>query len=64
MTRYPPADLALEKLRDDTTVTTLLQLRPHLWIEQPMSGVGDEGKFGRLNRMFDTHPRSKSALHY
>jgi heat shock protein HtpX len=21
-----------------------------------MSGVGDHGKFGRLNRMFDTHP--------
>ena len=21
-----------------------------------MSGVGDSGKFGTLNRMFDTHP--------
>jgi heat shock protein HtpX len=27
-----------------------------MWIEQPMSGVGDAGRFGALNRMFDTHP--------
>ena len=58
MTRYPPGLIsALEKLRDDTTVThSATTATAHLWIEQPMSGVGDEGKFGRLNKMFDTHP--------
>jgi heat shock protein HtpX len=58
MTRYPPGLIsALEKLRDDTTVThSATTATAHLWIEQPMSGVGDEGKFGTLNRMFDTHP--------
>ena len=58
MTRYPPGLIsALEKLRDDKTVThSATTATAHLWIEQPMSGVGDAGKFGRLNRMFDTHP--------
>jgi heat shock protein HtpX len=28
----------------------------HLWIEQPMSGVADNGRLGRLHSMFDTHP--------
>jgi len=28
----------------------------HMWIEQPMSGVGDHGKLGGINKMFDTHP--------
>ena len=58
MTRYPPGLIsALEKLRDDTTVThSATTATAHMWIEQPMSGVGDAGKFGRLNRMFDTHP--------
>jgi heat shock protein HtpX len=58
MTRYPPGLIsALEKLRDDTTVThSATTATAHLWIEQPLSGVGDAGKFGRLNRMFDTHP--------
>jgi heat shock protein HtpX len=27
-----------------------------LWIEQPMSGVGDAGKLRRSHSMFDTHP--------
>jgi heat shock protein HtpX len=58
MTRYPPGLIsALEKLRDDTTVThSATSATAHLWIEQPMSGVGDRGKLGRWNRMFDTHP--------
>jgi heat shock protein HtpX len=58
MTRYPPGLIsALEKLRDDTTVVhSATTATAHMWIEQPMSGVGDAGKFGRLNRMFDTHP--------
>jgi heat shock protein HtpX len=58
MTRYPPGLIsALEKLRDDKTVThSATTATAHMWIEQPMSGVGDAGKFGRLNRMFDTHP--------
>jgi heat shock protein HtpX len=58
MTRYPPGLIsALEKLRADTTVThASTSATAHLWIEQPMSGVGDDGKHGRWNRMFDTHP--------
>ena len=28
----------------------------HLWIEKPMSGVGDDGKLGGVHQMFDTHP--------
>jgi heat shock protein HtpX len=28
----------------------------HLWIEQPMSGVGDHGRLGSIHRLFDTHP--------
>ena len=58
MTRYPPGLIsALEKLRDDTTVThSATTATAHLWIEQPMSGVADDGKLGRLHNMFDTHP--------
>ena len=58
MTRYPPGLIsALEKLRDDGTVThAATTATAHLWIEQPMSGVGDGGKMGRWNKMFDTHP--------
>jgi heat shock protein HtpX len=58
MTRYPPGLIsALEKLLEDTTVThSASKATAHLWIEQPMSGVGDRGKFGSLNSLFDTHP--------
>lgn len=58
MTRYPPGLIsALEKLRDDTTVThSATTATAHLWIEQPMSGVADDGRLGRLHNMFDTHP--------
>jgi heat shock protein HtpX len=58
MTRYPPGLIsALEKLRDDTTVThSASKATAHMWIEQPMSGVGDRGRQGWLNKMFDTHP--------
>ena len=58
MTRYPPGLIsALEKLRDDTTVThSASTATAHLWIEQPMSGVGDEGRLGGPHRWFDTHP--------
>ncbi len=58
MTRYPPGLIsALEKLRDDTTVThSASAATAHMWIEQPMSGVGDKGKMGMWNKMFDTHP--------
>jgi heat shock protein HtpX len=58
MTRYPPGLIAaLEKLRDDVTVThAATTATAHLWIEQPMAGVGDEGRMGRWHRMFDTHP--------
>jgi heat shock protein HtpX len=58
MTRYPPGLIsALEKLKADTTVTHAASTATaHLWIEQPMSGVGDEGRLGSIHRLFDTHP--------
>jgi heat shock protein HtpX len=58
MTRYPPGLIsALEKLRDDVTVThSASTATAHMWIEQPMSGVGDRGRLGGVHRMFDTHP--------
>lgn len=58
MTRYPPGLIAaLEKLRDDSTVThSATTATAHLWIEQPLSGVGDDGRLPRLHRLFDTHP--------
>jgi heat shock protein HtpX len=58
MTRYPPGLIAaLEKLRDDTTVThSASTATAHLWIEQPMAGVGDAGRLGKVHRLFDTHP--------
>ena len=58
LTRYPPGLIsALAKLKGDTTVThSATAATAHMWIEQPMSGVGDDGKLGMWNRMFDTHP--------
>ena len=48
---------ALEKLQEDTTVThSASTATAHLWIEQPMSGVGDAGKLEGVHKMFDTHP--------
>jgi heat shock protein HtpX len=58
MTRYPPGLIsALEKLNDDTTVThSATTGTAHLWIAQPMSGVGDHGRLGTMHRKFVTHP--------
>lgn len=58
MTRYPPGLIsALEKLQADTTVThSASTATAHLWIEQPLSGVGDGGKMRATHRLFDTHP--------
>ena len=58
LTRYPPGLIsALEKLKADTTVThSASTATAHLWIEQPMSGVGDRGRLGGIHKMFDTHP--------
>ncbi|MCU1361546.1 MAG: htpX, partial [Ilumatobacteraceae bacterium] len=58
MTRYPPGLIsALEKLRDDTTVTHAASTATaHMWIEQPMSGVGDKCRLGKVHSLFDTHP--------
>jgi heat shock protein HtpX len=58
MTRYPPGLIsALEKLQQDTTVThSASTATAHLWIEQPMSGVGDGGRLGGPHGWFDTHP--------
>jgi heat shock protein HtpX len=58
LTRYPPGLIsALEKLKEDTTVThSASTATAHLWIEQPMSGVGDSGKLAGIHKLFDTHP--------
>ena len=58
LTRYPPGLIsALEKLQADTTVThSASTATAHLWIEQPMAGVGDAGHLRRWHKMFDTHP--------
>lgn len=58
MTRYPPGLIsALEKLQADTTVThSASTATAHLWIEQPMSGVGDSGRLGGPHGWFNTHP--------
>jgi heat shock protein HtpX len=58
LTRYPPGLIsALEKLQEDTTVThSASTATAHLWIEQPMSGVGDNGKLAGPHKLFSTHP--------
>ncbi len=58
LTRYPPGLIsALEKLQEDTTVThSASTATAHLWIEQPMSGVGDGGRLKGAHKLFDTHP--------
>ncbi len=58
LTRYPPGLIsALEKLRDDTTVThSASKATAHLWIEQPTARTPEEGRMSKLNRLFDTHP--------
>jgi len=58
LTRYPPGLIsALEKLQADTTVThSASTATAHLWIEQPMAGVGDAGHLRGIHKMFDTHP--------
>lgn len=58
LTRYPPGLIsALEKLQEDTTAThSASTATAHLWIEQPMSGVGDSGKLSGVHKMFATHP--------
>ena len=63
MTRYPPGLIsALEKLRADTTVThSASTATAHLWIEQPMSGVGDDGKLGGIHNCSTPTRRSRSA---
>ena len=58
LTRYPPGLIsALEKLQEDTTVThSASTATAHLWIEQPLSGVGDGGRLEKPHKLFDTHP--------
>lgn len=58
LTRYPPGLIgALEKLKSDTTTTHSASMATaHMWIEQPLSGVRDEGRLGWFHKMFDTHP--------
>ena len=58
MTRYPPGLIsALEKLQDDQTATHAASTATaHLWIEQPMSGLGDDGRLRKPHSWFDTHP--------
>jgi heat shock protein HtpX len=58
LTRYPPGLIgALEKLKADTTTTHSASMATaHMWIEQPLSGVRDQGRLGWFHKMFDTHP--------
>lgn len=58
MTRYPPGLIsALEKLQADQTAThSASTATAHLWIEQPMSGLGDDGRLEGVHHRFDTHP--------
>jgi heat shock protein HtpX len=58
MTRYPPGLIsALEKLQADTTVVHSASMATaHMWIEQPLSGVGDTGRLAKFHNLFDTHP--------
>jgi heat shock protein HtpX len=58
LTRYPPGLIsALEKLKDDqTVVNTASRATAHLWIESPLARTPEEGKFSRLNNLWDTHP--------
>jgi heat shock protein HtpX len=58
LTRYPPGLIsALEKLKADTTVThSASTATAHMWIEQPLSGVGDNGKLAGIHKLFNTHP--------
>ena len=57
LTRYPPGLIsALEKISADTCVTHgVTTATAHLWLEQPMSGVGDAGKLRSIHQMYDTH---------
>jgi heat shock protein HtpX len=58
MTRYPPGLIsALEKLQEDQTAThSASTATAHMWIEQPMSGLGDAGRLSGPHRWFNTHP--------
>ncbi|MEN9803554.1 MAG: putative protease HtpX [Actinomycetota bacterium] len=58
LTRYPPGLIgALEKLKADSTATHSASMATaHMWIEQPLSGVRDQGRLGWFHKMFDTHP--------
>lgn len=58
MTRYPPGLIsALEKLRDDATVVhASSRATAHLWIEEPIARVEEEGRLSKWNRLFATHP--------
>ena len=58
LTRYPPGLIsALEKLQADSTVTHSASMATaHMWIEQPLSGVNDTGRFGFFHKLFNTHP--------
>lgn len=55
-TRYPPGLIsALEKLKEDRTVVrSASRATAALWIESPLQR--EQGFFGWLNRLFDTHP--------
>src|SRR5262249_4971546 len=58
LTRYPPGLLsAWEKPGDAPPAGHAAPTAPaHMWIEQPMSGAGDEGRLGWAHRLSATHP--------
>lgn len=64
ITRYPPGMVAaLEKLRDNRTVThSATAATAHLWMAQPLSGVGDDGRLAWFHRLFATHPPMEDRI--
>ena len=64
LTRYPPGLIsALEKLDEDSTAThSATTATAHLWIEQPMSGLGDDGRLRSVHRLFNTHPPLRERI--
>jgi heat shock protein HtpX len=64
LTRYPPGLIsALEKLKDDHTVTHFAsKATSHLWIEEPLEKSTNKRET-KWNHLFDTHPPLDDRIH-
>jgi heat shock protein HtpX len=64
LTRYPPGLIsALEKLKDDHTVTHFAsKATSHLWIEEPLDKTTNKRE-SKWNHLFDTHPPLDDRIH-